>query len=100
VNDSTSQTVKFKFRLYIAGETQNSMQALANLSSLCRKYLEDRYEIELVDVFREPKRALEDHILMTPTLVKLEPVPSSRIIGTLSQATLVLQKLGLPGDGL
>jgi circadian clock protein KaiB len=92
--------VKFKFRLYIAGETQNSMQALANLSSLCRKYLEDRYEIELVDVFREPKRALEDHILMTPTLVKLEPVPSSRIIGTLSQGALVLQKLGLPGDGL
>jgi circadian clock protein KaiB len=92
--------VKFRFRLYIAGETQNSMQALANLSSLCQMYLVDRYEIELVDVFREPKRALEDHILMTPTLVKLEPSPSSRIIGTLSQATLVLQSLGLAGGSL
>jgi len=92
--------VKFKFRLYVAGETQNSMQALANLSSLCRTYLADRYEIELVDVFREPHRALEDRIMMTPTLVKLEPNPPGRIVGTLSQAPLVLQALGLGTSAL
>jgi circadian clock protein KaiB len=48
-----------------------------------------------VDVFREPKRALADGILMTPTLVKLAPSPARRIVGTLSRAQAVLQALGL-----
>jgi hypothetical protein len=34
-------------------------------------YLPERHKIEIVDVFREPKRALEERILMTPALVKL-----------------------------
>ena len=85
----------FKFRLYVAGDTQNSAQALVNLTAICRKHLPDRYEIELVDVFQEPKRALEDHILMTPILIKLSPSPGARIVGTLSQTELVLQSLGV-----
>jgi circadian clock protein KaiB len=89
-------TSKFKFRLYVAGDAQNSAQAIANLTALCREYLKDRHAIEVVDVFREPKRALADGILMTPTLVKLAPFPApQRIVGTLSQTQPVLQLLGL-----
>ena len=85
----------FKFRLYIAGEAQNSAQAVANLDALCRAYLPDRHKIEVVDVFREPKRALADAVFMTPTLVRLAPSPVLRIVGTLSQTQVVLQALGL-----
>ena len=87
--------INFKFRLYIAGDTLNSMQAIANLTELCRVYLLDRHVIEVVDVFREPKRALADRILMTPTLIKLAPVPGQRIVGTLSQTKHVVMALGL-----
>jgi circadian clock protein KaiB len=87
--------IMFKFRLYVAGDTQNSAQAVANLNALCRAHLPDRHRIEVVDVFREPKRALADGILMTPTLVKLSPSPLRRIVGTLSQAQTVLLALGL-----
>lgn len=86
----------FKFRLYIAGDALNSAQAQANLGALCRAHLADRHEIEIVDVFREPQRALADGIFMTPTLVKLAPPPVRRIVGTLSQTQTVLQALG-PG---
>jgi circadian clock protein KaiB len=85
----------FKFRLYVAGDALNSSQALSNLGALCREYLPDRHEIEVVDVFREPKRALADAIFMTPTLVKLAPVPVRIIVGTLSQRQPLLQALGL-----
>ena len=85
----------FKFRLYVAGDAQNSANALANLTALCRAYLADRHNIEVVNVFREPKRALADGILMTPTLVKLAPSPVRRIVGTLSQTQPVLHALGL-----
>lgn len=85
----------FRFRLYVAGDTQNSAQAVANLNALCRARLPDRHHIEVVDVFREPKRALADGILMTPTLVKLAPSPVRKIIGTLSQEQPLLVALGL-----
>jgi circadian clock protein KaiB len=90
-----SARTQFKFRLYVAGDALNSAQAVANLDSLCREYLPERHDIEVIDVFVEPKRALADGIFMTPTLVKLGPSPPRRIVGTLSQTLPVLQALGL-----
>ena len=90
-----SRPIILKFRLYVAGDAQNSAQAIANLAAICRAHLPDRHEIELVDVFFEPKRALADGILMTPTLLKLTPAPVRRIVGTLSQRAPVLHALGL-----
>ena len=85
----------FKFRLYTAAGTQNSAQALANLTALCRLHLPDRYEIEVVDVFREPERARADDIRMTPTLIKLSPAPTCRIVGALNQSRSVVLALGM-----
>ena len=85
----------FRFRLYVAGETRNSEQAIFNLKALCGAYLANSHEIEVVDIAKDPDRALADGIFMTPTLVKLAPAPSRRIVGTLSQTHPVLQALGL-----
>lgn len=90
-----SRPILFKFRLYVAGDALNSAQALANLNALCRAQLAGRHEIEVVDVFREPQRALADAVFMTPTLIKLAPLPVRTIVGTLSQTQTVLQVLGL-----
>ncbi len=86
---------RFKFRLYVAGDALNSTLALANLTALCNTHLLDRHEIDVVDVFQEPQRALADGIFMTPTLVKLAPSPTQSIIGTLSKTQTVLLALGL-----
>ena len=90
-----STSPKYKFRLYVAGDALNSAQARANLGVICRTYLPHRHEIEIVDVFVDPKRALSDSIFMTPTLIKLAPGSAKRIVGTLSNAQPVLQALGL-----
>jgi circadian clock protein KaiB len=89
----------FKFRLHVAGDAPNSVQALANLTALCRAHLPDRHEIEVVDVLREPKRAMADDVIMTPTLIKLAPSPVRRIVGTLSQTQSVLRALELEPPG-
>lgn len=91
-----STAVVFELRLYVAGDAQNSVAALGNLRDICNRYLAQRHKIEVVDVFRHPKRALVDRIFMTPTLVKISPAPVRRIVGTLSQTQTVLQALGLP----
>lgn len=88
----------FSFRLYIAGEAMNSAHAQANLQALCRRHLDGRHTIEVVDVFRQPERALADGIFMTPTLIKLGPGPVRTVVGTLSDAATLLQALNLP-DG-
>jgi circadian clock protein KaiB len=91
-----SHTDWFKFRLFVAGDTPNSTEALGNLTVLCDICLPDRHEIEVVDVFREPGRALAEGIFMTPTLLRLEPGPVMKIVGTLSNTQVVYRALGLP----
>jgi circadian clock protein KaiB len=85
----------FTFRLYIAGDAPNSLQAIANLTSLCETHLPGRHEIDIIDVLLDPKRALRESILMTPTLVTDSPYPGHRIVGTLSHTEPILQILGL-----
>lgn len=90
-----SRRTKYRFRLYVAGDAPNSAQAQANLIALCQTHLPDSYEIEVVDVLKEPMIALKDDVLMTPTLLKLSPDPVRRIVGALSQMQTVLDTLGL-----
>jgi len=90
-----SRAPQIKIRLYVAGNAHNSTQAIANLKSLCQAHLPDRHHIEVVNVFREPKRALADGVFMTPTLMKVAPAPGQRIVGTLSQKQPLLDALGL-----
>jgi circadian clock protein KaiB len=86
----------FMFRLYVAGDAPNSVRARANLTALCRTHLPDGHEIEVVDVFKDPDRALADKVFLTPTLIKLAPAPVRRIVGTLGRTESVLLALGVP----
>ena len=90
-----SRPPDFKFRLYVADDSLNSAQARTNLAMLCKTHLPGRHEVELVSVFKDPQRALTDAVYMTPTLVRLSPLPVRRIVGTLSQTALVLRALDL-----
>jgi circadian clock protein KaiB len=82
-------------RLYVAGNAANSVKAITNLEVICKQYLRDRYKLEIVDVCEHPSRALADGILVTPSLAKLSPAPSSSVIGDLSDTGSVLAALGL-----
>jgi circadian clock protein KaiB len=93
-----SSSSKVKFRLYVT-ESLNSEHAIANLYKLCRDLLPQRCEIELVDVRREPKRALDDGVVQAPLLVKLSPEPTRMILGSLVHREALLQALDLAGIG-
>jgi len=81
------------FRLYVAGQSANSNLALVNLRALCERHLAGRHEIEVIDVFTEPERALADGVMMTPTLVLTAFTPPRVIVGNLSRADVVLRAL-------
>ncbi len=84
-----------KLTIYVAGDAVNSAQAIVNLGAICREHLPDRHTIEIVDVFRHPDRALSDGVFLTPTLIRVAPLPQRRIVGTLRDTERVLRALDL-----
>ena len=96
VNAADHPSGAYVFRLYLAGGAPNSVRALANLYAICRQHFPESHRIEVIDVLKEPLRALAEAILVTPTLVKVSPAPEQQIIGNLSEEDEVLRALGLP----
>ena len=82
-------------RLYVAGQTRNSIKAFANLRRICEEHLEGRHRIELIDLLENPQLAKEHQILAAPTLVRRLPPPVKKIIGDLSKTERVLAGLDL-----
>jgi circadian clock protein KaiB len=89
----------YVLQLYVADEAANSVQARANLRSFCRSHLPERHQVEVIDVFECPTRALDEGIFMTPTLIKRLPLPVRRVVGTLSNPDALREALGVEGDG-
>lgn len=86
---------KYELRLYVAGLTGNSIQALNNLKNICEKNLKGEYTIEVIDLFEKPELAAGDQIIAIPTLVRKLPEPIVKIIGNLSKEERVLVGLDL-----
>jgi circadian clock protein KaiB len=80
-------------RLYVAGNAPNSLRAVANATAICEEYVTSRYDLEVVDLLKHPERALADGIIVTPTLLRLRPLPVQRMIGNLSDTNQVLLTL-------
>lgn len=80
-------------RIYVAGNGPNSLRAVANAKAICNEHFAARYELEVVDMLKHPNRALADGVIVTPTLLKLLPLPTMRLIGSLSDTAQVLSVL-------
>ena len=85
----------WNLRLYVAGDSPRSRAALANLQRLCEAHIKGRYEIEVVDLAKDPKLAKAHQIVAIPTLIRKLPEPIKRVIGDLSDADKALLSLEL-----
>jgi circadian clock protein KaiB len=85
----------YVLKLYVAGNTPNSVRALKTLKSILEQDFQGVYALKVIDVLKNPQLAEEDKILATPTLSKVLPPPVRRIIGDLSDREKVLIGLDL-----
>jgi circadian clock protein KaiB len=81
--------------LYITGMTPKSTRAIANVRKLCEKYLEGRYELDVIDIYQQPKLAKGEQIIATPTLIKKLPLPLRKLIGDMSDTERFLVGIDL-----
>jgi len=82
-------------KLYVAGQTPNSLAAFGNLKKICEDNLQGRYRIEVIDLVQNPQLAKGDQIVAVPTLIRKLPTPVKKIIGNLSNTEKVLVGLDL-----
>jgi circadian clock protein KaiB len=85
----------YVLKLYIAGNTPNSIRALRTLNTILEEEFHGVYALKVIDVLKNPQLAEEDKILATPTLSKVLPPPVRKIIGDLSDRERVLVGLDL-----
>ena len=82
-------------RLYVAGATARSRQAILRTRRLCEQEFGGRYELEVIDVYQQPALARARQIIATPTLVREFPRPVRRLIGDLANPAALLIGLNL-----
>ena len=80
---------RYVLRLYVAGPTPRSNEAIESVRAICDENLEGRYELEVIDIYQIPALAKGHQIVATPTLVRTLPAPLKRYIGTISKEQLI-----------
>jgi len=85
----------YELRLYVAGQTPRSAQAIHNLRAICEQYLDERYAIEVLDLKLNPALAASHQILAVPTLVRRLPESIPVVIGNLADSERVLVGLDI-----
>ena len=90
---------RYLLRLYVVGTTPRSNRAIVNIRKICDEHLAGRYELDVVDVLKNPALAAGEQIIAAPTLVKRLPLPLRRFIGDMSETERILLGLDLRSYG-
>ena len=85
----------YVLQLFIVGMTPRSLKAVQDLKEFCEKHLAGRYEIEIIDIYKNPEKAREENLVAVPTLIKQLPQPLVKFIGDLSREEVLLKGMGL-----
>ena len=86
---------KLMLQLYVSGMSPKSMEAIKNIKRLCDENLQEAFELEIIDLYKNPEAASEEQIIFSPSLVKKLPLPKKILIGTFADKEKVIKGLGI-----
>ena len=99
-DNKSSRDNPYVLRLYVTGASPNSLRAIANTKNICDEYLNDNYDLEIIDVHQQPSIAKQENIIALPLLIRKHPLPEKRLIGDMSDMEKVLISFGLSNGSL
>lgn len=87
----------YVLHLYISGTTPSSARAVYHLRDSCERYLPGRYDVQIIDLYQQPKVAQAAHITAAaaPTLVGHWQGKTHRLNGDLTHRQWALRLLGI-----
>lgn len=86
---------RYILRLYVSGSSARSLRAVSNLKKICDEHLPQDYDLEVIDIYKNPAAAREEQIVAAPTLVKRLPKPLRKFVGDLSNTQKILVGLDI-----
>jgi circadian clock protein KaiB len=86
-------------RLFVAGATARSRQAVLRVHQLCDAEPKGSCQLEVIDIYQQPNLARDNQIVATPTLIKKMPLPVRRFIGNLLNIADLFVELDLITKG-
>jgi len=86
---------KLILQLYVSGMSPKSIEAIENIKRLCDQHLVGRFELEIIDLYKNPEAASEQQIVFSPSLIKKFPLPKRIMIGTFADTEKVIKGLGI-----
>lgn len=89
INAKPVRRAQYTLRLYVTGSNPHSLKAIYNLKRFCEEHLQD-YDLEVIDIYKNPNAARDAQIIAAPTLIKKLPAPLRRFVGDLSNKQKLL----------
>jgi circadian clock protein KaiB len=86
---------KLVLQLYVSGMSPRSMEAIENINKICSEFLEDSFQLEIIDLYKHPEVASEQQVIFSPSLIKRHPLPKKTLVGTFSDTQKVIRGLGI-----
>jgi circadian clock protein KaiB len=86
---------KLILQLYVSGMSPKSMEAIENIKRLCDEHLKDAFELEIIDIYKNPEVATQQQIVFSPSLIKNLPLPKKTLVGNFSDSQKVIKALGI-----
>jgi circadian clock protein KaiB len=86
---------KLVLQLYVSGMSTKSMEAIENIKRLCNDQLKGAFDLEIIDIYKNPDVASRQQVVFSPSLIKVSPLPKKILIGTFSDREKVMKGLGI-----
>ena len=86
---------KLVLQLYVSGMSPKSMEAIENIKKLCDEHLNDAFELEIIDIYKNPDVASRQQIVFSPSLIKSLPLPKKTLVGNFTDKEKVIKALGI-----
>jgi circadian clock protein KaiB len=90
LKEKALRPAKYILRLYVTGSSHRSLRAVYNLKKLCEEYFPNEYDLEVIDIYKDPEAARDEQIIAAPTLVKRLPRPIRKFVGDMSNTQKIL----------
>lgn len=90
---------KYVLRLFVAGATSRSRQAVQRVRQLCTAEMKNGCDLKVIDIYQQPALARKHQIVATPTLIMALPKPVRRFIGNLANTDGLFIELDVTTQG-
>jgi circadian clock protein KaiB len=80
---------KIMLKLYIIKQTPAATETILKLKSFLDSKFRNTYSLDVIDILSSPEKAIQDKVMASPTLIKVKPFPSKRIVGNIHYSRLL-----------